>query len=112
ARHALFPSEDGVLFDAGGGHRLTLSSTTALALEPGGAARARVGLAAGQAVVLSLNWGDDLPEPFRRVTVEEADDLLADTVEYWRDWSARCTYHGQWEERVRRSALALKLLTY
>lgn len=112
ARHELIPSEDGVLFDAGSGHRLTLSSTVPLALERGGAARARVGLEAGQAVVLSLNWGEDLDEPYRRVTVEEGEDLLADTIEYWRDWSARCTYHGQWEERVRRSALALKLLTY
>ena len=45
-------------FDAGPGQRLTLSSTAPLALGPSGAARARVGLEADQAVVLSLNWGD------------------------------------------------------
>jgi GH15 family glucan-1,4-alpha-glucosidase len=34
------------------------------------------------------------------------------TVNYWRHWISRCTYSGRWREIVRRSALALKLLTY
>ena len=41
-----------------------------------------------------------------------ADDLLATTSAYWREWIANCAYHGPYEAAVRRSALALKLLTY
>jgi GH15 family glucan-1,4-alpha-glucosidase len=43
---------------------------------------------------------------------EEADALFERTVGYWRDWLGQCTYTGRWREIVRRSALALKLLTY
>jgi len=34
------------------------------------------------------------------------------TVGWWREWDRRIHYHGRWESQVRRSALALKLLTY
>src|SRR5262245_13407269 len=33
-----------------------------------------------------------------------------DTSNFWRDWMARSTYQGRWQETVRRSALVLKLL--
>lgn len=33
------------------------------------------------------------------------------THAFWHDWTERCTYRGRWQEIVRRSALALKLLT-
>src|SRR4029077_19228098 len=39
-------------------------------------------------------------EPFQR------------TVKFWQDWLSTCTYRGRWRERVERSALALKLLTF
>ena len=42
----------------------------------------------------------------------DADRLLAETLAYWQDWSARCTYDGPYHPLVRRSALALKLLAY
>ncbi len=42
----------------------------------------------------------------------EAEELLRRTVEYWRRWLSQCTYTGRWRERVYRSALALKLLTF
>ncbi len=40
----------------------------------------------------------------------EAD--LARSLDYWRAWSAACTYEGPYRDLVRRSALVLKLLTY
>ncbi len=43
---------------------------------------------------------------------EEGDVLFRQTVEYWRQWLAQCTYAGRWREMVYRSALTLKLLTY
>jgi GH15 family glucan-1,4-alpha-glucosidase len=33
-------------------------------------------------------------------------------VQYWRRWLARSNYRGRWRERVERSALTLKLLTF
>ncbi len=42
----------------------------------------------------------------------ETEELLRQTVEYWRRWLSQCTYTGRWRERVYRSALALKLLTF
>ena len=40
------------------------------------------------------------------------DQLLAQTVEYWEEWSGQCTYDGEYRDEVVRSALALKALTY
>jgi GH15 family glucan-1,4-alpha-glucosidase len=42
----------------------------------------------------------------------EADDAFQQTVKYWQSWLSSCTYRGRWRDRVERSALALKLLTY
>src|ERR1700733_934425 len=40
------------------------------------------------------------------------DQLFRDTIHYWRQWIAKCTYRGRWREMVQRSALLLKLLTF
>ena len=37
---------------------------------------------------------------------------LAETVSFWEDWSAICTYQGPYRDEVLRSALLLKALTY
>ncbi|MCB8880243.1 glycoside hydrolase family 15 protein [Acidisoma cellulosilytica] len=42
----------------------------------------------------------------------DADQLLADTVLFWEDWSKVSTYDGEWTEEVRRSLIVLKALTY
>lgn len=39
-------------------------------------------------------------------------EVFDGTLRYWRRWLAQCTYDGRWREEVRRSALALKLLTF
>jgi len=46
-----------------------------------------------------------LPEP-------ESEKLFHDTITFWRQWMAQCTYRGRWRETVHRSALLLKLLTF
>ena len=43
---------------------------------------------------------------------QESDELFHDTIRYWRQWIAKCTYRGRWRETVHRSALVLKLLTF
>ena len=38
-------------------------------------------------------------------------DALEKTIIYWRKWISKCSYDGDHESKVKRSALALKLLT-
>lgn len=42
-------------------------------------------------------------------TVEQ---FFHETTAYWRKWLSQCVYTGRWRQRVERSALALKLMTY
>ena len=37
---------------------------------------------------------------------------LAETETFWEEWSAQCTYEGEWSDAVMRSLLTLKGLTY
>ena len=37
---------------------------------------------------------------------------MRETEEWWREWSSRCTYQGEWREAVVRSLITLKALTY
>jgi GH15 family glucan-1,4-alpha-glucosidase len=53
--------------------------------------------------------GEAAPPP---VQAAEADETFQETVKYWQSWLSSCTYRGRWRERVERSALVLKLLTY
>ncbi len=46
------------------------------------------------------------------LTQVESDQLFRDTIHFWRQWIAKCTYRGRWREMVHRSALVLKLLTF
>ena len=48
----------------------------------------------------------------RHVVVKQVDEDLHHTILYWRNWISRSTYKGRWRERVHRSALILKLLTF
>jgi GH15 family glucan-1,4-alpha-glucosidase len=42
---------------------------------------------------------------------DDAEAALARTEAYWREWSDRCTYEGEWREAVVRSLIVLKALT-
>lgn len=46
------------------------------------------------------------PEPV------DAETALRDTVGFWDDWCARCTFQGPWRDAVIRSLVTLKALTY
>jgi GH15 family glucan-1,4-alpha-glucosidase len=64
---------------------------------------------AGERVPFVLTWypsNEDLPE---RVDAEEA---LAETEAFWKDWASVCTRGGAFEEPLRRSLATLKALTY
>jgi GH15 family glucan-1,4-alpha-glucosidase len=66
-------------------------------------------VAAGQEHSFVLRYGlsykDDPPPVDPGQSIEETED-------WWRKWSARCTYKGPWREQVLRSLITLKALTY
>ncbi|HKY09607.1 MAG TPA: glycoside hydrolase family 15 protein, partial [Candidatus Binatia bacterium] len=63
----------------------------------------------GQRVPFVLTWHPSHdPQP----AMIDAEDTIAGTEQWWREWSARCTYRGPWREAVMRSLITLKALTY
>jgi len=76
----------------------------------------------GAGATFTLDAGQSASFAIQRVNQDEgAGPLLSDTeyeslhhhtVYYWRNWLSQCTYHGRWQEMVRRSALVLKLMTF
>jgi GH15 family glucan-1,4-alpha-glucosidase len=85
---------------------------TDIALHPeGDALVGTVALGAGERRYLSLAYtkGDPavLPPLGKR-----AEERIADTIAWWREWTARCRYDGPWREEVVRSVVTLKLMTY
>jgi GH15 family glucan-1,4-alpha-glucosidase len=63
----------------------------------------------GETETFVLSWGRShvpLPEAFDPV------DALNWTDLFWREWSARCDYAGNWRDPVLRSLLTLKALSF
>jgi GH15 family glucan-1,4-alpha-glucosidase len=63
----------------------------------------------GQRVPFVLMWH---PSHEPAPAMVAAEDIVAHTEQWWRDWSSRCTYEGPWRENVVRSLITLKALTY
>jgi GH15 family glucan-1,4-alpha-glucosidase len=64
----------------------------------------------GARATLVLRGTRDEPIPFARR--DWAERRLDDTVQDWERWLAHAGVEGRWNEIVRRSALALRILTY
>ena len=100
-----------VWFDCGE-FRVALDST--IPLQPDGdGVGATFALRAGGHAVFAL-WHDADGRVIKDQPIRdgEAENLLHDTIHFWKDWVAQCNYKGRWRRDVVRSALALKLLTY
>jgi len=64
---------------------------------------------AGDCFTFDLTWTESHdPHPQR----EDPAVMLREAEQFWRDWSARCTYEGPWRDAVMRSLITLKALTY
>jgi GH15 family glucan-1,4-alpha-glucosidase len=63
----------------------------------------------GETRAFVLTWR---PSPAEDPPALDARAAVAVAEAWWRDWSRRCSYEGEWEEAVRRSLLTLKALTY
>lgn len=64
---------------------------------------------AGQPALLTVVGTE--AEPVHVPTAGEVRERVDRTIDTWRNWSARTSYHGRWEDLVLRSALVLKALT-
>jgi GH15 family glucan-1,4-alpha-glucosidase len=107
--HEVESQQPGVVFRAG---ELSLALCTEFPLElRGGDAHAEFTLGEDEATGLTLESVGNNAEP-RGLSSKEIDELLKETVAFWRRWLSKSRYSGRWREMVDRSALTLKLLTY
>ncbi|HJQ28410.1 MAG TPA: glycoside hydrolase family 15 protein [Rubrobacter sp.] len=109
--HSVSVGKSGAVFSSG---EMTLGLATDVRLEEkaNGGAGARFTLGEGERatfVLAHLEEGEGPGEILSHVGFEE---LLHDTLRYWRRWLSNSTYHGRWREMVHRSALVLKLMVY
>ena len=88
--------------------KLVLVSDLRLGIE-GRAVRARHHLNQGQSCFVALSWSDRPPPD----TLEAASETLRQTACFWREWIGGGNFPDHpWRERLQRSALTLKGLTY
>ena len=72
--------------------------------------RGRHVLGRGDQVFCSLSWAEEFAGP---QSIDEANEQLAATTRFWRDWLGRARIPDhRWRDPVQRSALAIKGLTY
>jgi GH15 family glucan-1,4-alpha-glucosidase len=110
APHQVESHSRGALFTSGD-QRLALVSPVPLEVAEG-RVRARFEVHPKESLTFVLRF-DDPASPAADLFGElNGDTALDANVRYWRQWIQRCTYTGRWRERIIRSALALKLLTY
>lgn len=77
----------------------------------GSRAVAEFTLRAGEKTAFSLTYSHEGPAVIPPVG-SHAEERLEETRRYWKCWIDRSQYSGPYDKHVRRSALALKLLTY
>ena len=70
---------------------------------------AELTVTAGQKLPFVLSW---LPSTGKLPDQADARRLLQATEDWWKAWSSRCTYRGEWHDAVSRSCATLKALTY
>jgi GH15 family glucan-1,4-alpha-glucosidase len=109
--HETFIGENGAIFKSSC-CRLTLCSGTRLEKMENGAAGTELVLKEGESKIFTLSSETGSQDVACPASEEEAEEIFQRTVKFWQGWLAQCTYRGRWRERVERSALVLKLLTF
>jgi GH15 family glucan-1,4-alpha-glucosidase len=66
-------------------------------------------ISAGQRIAFLLIWS---PSHLSVPLSVDPETALAETVEFWQRWAAKCRYAGPWRDAVIRSLITLKALTY
>ena len=109
--HEIEHVKGGVIFRSAG-TALNLASEMPLEEGPGRSVRGRFELKAGESASFVLQLLEEGEGPREILKRAECQDLLQQTMDYWRRWIARSAYRGRWRDIVNRSTLALKLMTY
>jgi GH15 family glucan-1,4-alpha-glucosidase len=109
--HEIEPAKGGVIFRSAG-TALNLASDVPLEEGPGRSVRGRFELKTGESASFVLQLLEEGEGPREVLKRAECQDLLQQTMDYWRRWIAGSTYRGRWRDMVNRSTLALKLMTY
>jgi GH15 family glucan-1,4-alpha-glucosidase len=94
----------------GGNATLLLRSPVPLQANGSDGAGARFRIKAGERLDFCLDYDVNAAGAVGKAA--DADHLLSETLDYWRDWAGRCTYRGPYRDLVQRSTLVLKLLTH
>jgi GH15 family glucan-1,4-alpha-glucosidase len=100
------PAPDGAVATAGP-DTFRLSTPLPLEIEDG-SVNAEFVAVEGARERLTLSWHLSYEEG---PPVEDADSALGRTEEWWRVWSARCSYEGAYREEVLTSLIVLKAMT-
>ncbi|MFD5307943.1 glycoside hydrolase family 15 protein [Streptomyces ardesiacus] len=78
-------------------------------MEKDGVVVSAFAIGAGQSVAFVLNW---CPSHAPAPAVPDPEAALAETLDFWQDWTQECTYDGTYREAVIRSSITLKAMTY
>ncbi|MBL6929582.1 MAG: glycoside hydrolase family 15 protein [Rhodospirillales bacterium] len=108
--HNLEIDDNGAIFRS---RDLVLRLDTDVPLEADGDhAICKFELTEGETAVFVLSEADEDNVEGVILSNHEAETKFRETIGYWRNWISKCTYKGRWRETVKRSALALKLMTF
>ena len=111
ASHETILEKNGATFKSSK-YRLSLCAGVPLRRDERGGVTAEIVLEEGKSQVFTLSDEETKAGVPCPTSEEEAQELFEQTVKFWHGWLAKCTYKGRWRERVERSALVLKLLTF
>jgi GH15 family glucan-1,4-alpha-glucosidase len=100
-------TEDGLTAVAGPNALLLRSDVPTFGEDLSTMAHFSVGEGERKSFVLTWHPSHDKPP-----ALVNASKSLDQTEAYWKEWSARCTYKGEWREAVMRSLITLKGMTY
>ncbi|MBC5775387.1 glycoside hydrolase family 15 protein [Pontibacter sp. KCTC 32443] len=97
-------------------HIYTLLSTLppgqlTLAENEPGKATAEFDVGPGEQVIFSFSYSNQSPAILPELK-QTGLERMQQTISFWKNWIGKCRYDGLYKEEVKRSALALKLLTY
>ena len=110
-RHRITLGKTGAVF-ACADMRLGLATEVPLREGPGRSALAQFTLEEGEDTTFVLQELREGEGPGNVLSGARFQDVLQQTLDYWRRWISKSTYRGRWREMVNRSALALKLMVY
>jgi GH15 family glucan-1,4-alpha-glucosidase len=110
AKHETIFDKNGAVFKSTE-YSLSLCAGVPLQRDGHGGVTAEIALEEGKSQIFTLS-DEKVAGVSCPASDDEAQELFEQTVKFWHGWLAHCSYRGRWRERVERSALALKLLTF